>query len=276
MTRRRRRIPIVRSESDMALRGANGSKDRALLAARRLLADDFEQLLSGVGKRGLHRLERVRTPPVRPSSPILLVNGWISPARAGNYLAALDQHLARHLAPMSSPIPRSTITAMRRNYTEELPKTVRVLTAEVGRNRRSDAARKARLLGVTDLLASTALRHFGEVATGLRLAECHDMQVLLYRAGDYSGPHNDHHPETSATRCGYVDVHLSLPNPDVAHQWLVYEDQGHLSRIESVARLGALSVYLLPFWHYTTPLTAKPGHERSARRWVLIATYLIQ
>jgi hypothetical protein len=33
-------------------------------------------------------------------------------------------------------------------------------------------------------------------------------------------------------------------------------------------------VYRLPFWHYTTPLAAKPGAEATARRWVLLGTFL--
>jgi hypothetical protein len=33
-------------------------------------------------------------------------------------------------------------------------------------------------------------------------------------------------------------------------------------------------VYRLPFWHYTTPLVAKPGAEDAARRWVLLGTFL--
>jgi hypothetical protein len=37
---------------------------------------------------------------------------------------------------------------------------------------------------------------------------------------------------------------------------------------------GGITVYRLPFWHYTTPLTARPGREKAARRWVVLGTFL--
>jgi hypothetical protein len=41
-----------------------------------------------------------------------------------------------------------------------------------------------------------------------------------------------------------------------------------------VAESGCLTLYRLPFWHYTTPLQAKPKQERKAARWVLLGTFL--
>ncbi len=38
---------------------------------------------------------------------------------------------------------------------------------------------------------------------------------------------------------------------------------------------GAISIYKLPFWHYTTPLWGKPGREDAARRWLLLGTFRI-
>jgi hypothetical protein len=38
--------------------------------------------------------------------------------------------------------------------------------------------------------------------------------------------------------------------------------------------MGGITAYRLPFWHYATPLVAKPGREREARRWVLLGTFL--
>lgn len=43
-----------------------------------------------------------------------------------------------------------------------------------------------------------------------------------------------------------------------------------------VSGLGFLTIYRLPFWHYTTPLQARPGLEAKARRWVMLATYLLR
>jgi len=59
----------------------------------------------------------------------------------------------------------------------------------------------------------------------------------------------------------------------VAHQWLVYSRAGHFSEIVSVASPASVTAYRLPFWHYTTPLAAKPRHTDAAR-WVLLGTFL--
>jgi hypothetical protein len=60
----------------------------------------------------------------------------------------------------------------------------------------------------------------------------------------------------------------------VAHQYLVYARSGHFSETVPVHETGCVTVYRLPFWHYTTPLAAKPGREKDAARWVLLGTFL--
>jgi len=72
---------------------------------------------------------------------------------------------------------------------------------------------------------------------------------------------------------GFVDLHIMLSNSDVDHHWIVYERASHLTEIQNVAVQSGVAVYRLPFWHYTTPLAAKPGRERQARRWLLLASY---
>ena len=96
--------------------------------------------------------------------------------------------------------------------------------------------------------------------------------MLRYGPGDYAGPHNDHHPENKDARAGYIDLHVSLCAPGVAHQWLVYSRAGHFSEIVSVAQPATVTAYRLPFWHYTTPLVTKRGKD--AARWVLLGTFL--
>jgi len=98
--------------------------------------------------------------------------------------------------------------------------------------------------------------------------------VLAYGAGDYAGPHNDHHPEDAEARDGYTDVHLTFCTQGVARQALIYAPLGHFSEEASVATLGGVTAYRLPFWHYTTPLVARRGQEQTARRWVLLGTFL--
>ena len=80
-------------------------------------------------------------------------------------------------------------------------------------------------------------------------------------------------PRTRTRAAGYIDLHLSLCSPGVAHQWLVYSRAGHFSEIVSVAGPASVTAYRLPFWHYTTPLVAKRGRADAAR-WVLLGTFL--
>jgi hypothetical protein len=124
------------------------------------------------------------------------------------------------------------------------------------------------------MLRSESFGAFAAAVSGRALRRRWGIQVLCYGPGDYSGPHNDHHPEDPDARDGYVDMHVTLATPGVAHQWLVYAKGGHFSEISSVNTLGGVTVYRLPFWHYTTPLVARPGAEDSARRWVLLGTFL--
>src|SRR5690349_12865869 len=124
-----------------------------------------------------------------------------------------------------------------------------------------------------DLLSGESFIAFAEAIAGRKLKRKGGQQVLCYGPGDYAGPHNDHHPEDAGYEKGYLDIHLSLGSPAVAHQYLVYAKSGHFSEIVPVHGLGTLTVYRLPFWHLTTPLQAKPGREKDARRWVLLGTF---
>jgi hypothetical protein len=124
------------------------------------------------------------------------------------------------------------------------------------------------------MLRSASFHAFAEALSGYPLRKQWGLQALCYLPGDYSGPHNDHHPDEPLGRDGYTDLHLTFATDDVDHQWLVYEKQAHLTEIESIRSLGGVTCYRLPFWHYTTPMVAKRGRETKARRWVLLGTFL--
>lgn len=197
---------------------------------------------------------------------------------ADDHLADIGRLLARRFTPclrtIHAPIPPGCITEMRRNYQERLPKTMRLKSANL--DSPSGAARRiARSMGLIDLLTSDRLRRFAEDVTAQRLLPDPGCQLLRYDAGDYSGPHNDHHPEQAHLRDGYVDLHIMISEPSVMSQYLVYEKQpGLLNEVEDIGRGLAVAVYQLPFWHYTTPLLPKQG-LRNARRWLLLASYII-
>jgi hypothetical protein len=128
----------------------------------------------------------------------------------------------------------------------------------------------AERIGLVRMMRSASFHAFAEALAGRSLASRWGLQVLRYGPGDYSGPHNDHHPENKRARRGYIDLHVSLATPAVEHQWLVYSRAGHFSEIVPVGGQSAVTAYRLPFWHYTTPLVG----GRSAARWVLLGTFL--
>lgn len=206
------------------------------------------------------------------ATPLAFLPEMLSKSWAKRTRDLLDQTMLKHVKRVEAPIPREAITRMRRNYGEKLPKSIRIQT--VCFNSPGTAAyRAASDIGLLQMLRSESLAAFAERITGLRLDRRRGVQLILYRPGDYSGPHNDHHPEHAHARDGFVDLHISLCNESVRDQFLVCEENGHLSGIYPAASDGSISVYRLPFWHYTTPLRAEPGEEHNARRWLLLTTF---
>jgi len=235
---------------------------------------EFEDLLTPAGKRVLAgNAPRICGALADPKRRFVALGGMIAIAKAERLRITLEREMAALLNDLSQPIPPETIWEMKRNYDDWLPKSVRCRTAYL-ENRRGAAWRAAKQLGLIDLLSSQSLVAFAETVLGRTLDPKGGQQVLRYGPGDYSGPHTDHTPEIKRAAKGYLDVHLSLVSPGVAHQYLVYAKSGHFTEMVSVAETGCLTLYRLPLWHYTTPLQAKPKQERNAARWVLLGTFL--
>ena len=237
----------------------------------RRLPDEFEGLLGAEGRKllaGRHpacgRLTTER---------FVALPEVVDRRKAQGALALLERALTDVLEPMNEPIPPETITAMQFNYEEWLPKSVRARTAyfDTKRERAYEAADR---IGLVTMMRSESFRAFAAALAGRGLRSKWGMQVLCYGPGDYTGPHNDHHPEDVEAKDGYVDVHVSLATGAVAHHALVYEQDGHLCEMVDVNTLGGVTAYRLPFWHYTTPLQAKAGRTKDARRWLLLGTFL--
>jgi len=235
---------------------------------------EFEELLTPAGKRVLAgSAPDICGALADPRRRFVALGGMVAKAKAERLRLVLEREMASLLTDLSQPIPPETIWDMKRNYDDWLPKSVRCRTAYL-ENRRGAAWRRAKELGLIDLLSSVSLIAFAEAVLGRRLDPKGGQQVLRYGPGDYSGPHTDHTPEIKRAAKGYLDFHLSLVGPGVAHQYLVYARSGHLTEMVGVAETGCLTLYRLPFWHYTTPLQAKPKQERRAARWVLLGTFL--
>jgi len=233
---------------------------------------EFEDLLSASGKRVLGGTHALCGTLANPRTRFLVRDDLLDRRKAERVRRVLEASLVDTLELMEQPIPPESISAMRHDYGERLPKTSRARTIYF-ESRREPGVKAAERIGLVRLMRSASFRAFGEALAGRRLASGWGLQALRYGPGDYAGPHNDHHPENKDARAGYIDLHLSLCSPGVAHQWLVYSRAGHFSEIVSVAKAAAVTAYRLPFWHYTTPLVAKRGRA-DAVRWVLLGTFL--
>jgi hypothetical protein len=232
---------------------------------------EFEDLLNASGRRVLAGRHALCGALANPRVRFLARHDLLDRAKAERVRRALEQSLADQLELMERPIPPESISDMRHDYGELLPKTSRAHTIYF-ESRREPGVKSAERIGLARMMRSASFRAFAEALAGRRLAANWGLQVLRYGAGDYAGPHNDHHPENKDARSGYIDLHVSLCAPEVAHQWLVYSRAGHFSEIVSVAQPATVTAYRLPFWHYTTPLVTKRGKD--AARWVLLGTFL--
>jgi hypothetical protein len=234
---------------------------------------EFEDLLTREGRRVLAGTHALVGALAEPRTRFLSMDGLVDRTKAARLRALLDRTLPSTLERMDWPIPPDTIWKMRADYTEALPKATRASTIYFDRAD-EPGVRAARRIGLDAMLRSASFHAFAQALAGRALSPEFGRQVLCYGPGDYAGPHNDHHPSDAKARAGYIDLHLSLSGPAVAHQWLVYAKAGHLSEIAPIHGAATMTAYRLPFWHYTTPLVAKSGGEAKARRWVLLGTFL--
>ncbi len=238
---------------------------------RTVIPTEFEDLLSAAGRRVLAGTHPLCGALANPRTRFLARADLLDRAKVARLRRALEAELTGSLEFMERPIPPESISRMRHDYGELLPKTSRAHTIYF-ESRREPGVKAAERIGLARMMRSASFRAFAEALAGRRLSAGWGLQVLRYGAGDYAGPHNDHHPENKDARGGYIDLHLSLCSPGVAHQWLVYSRAGHFSEIVSVAQPATVTAYRLPFWHYTTPLVTKRGKD--AARWVLLGTFL--
>jgi hypothetical protein len=234
---------------------------------------EFDQLLSARGRRLLADPPQLEALMAKRRTPIVLLENVIDDGVARDCIRLLDAAVYPELKRMHTPIPREALTGMRRNYSEKLAKTVRVKTATFN-SRRSRMLEVATQIGLAEMLLSPSFTRLAQSVTAppLRIEKA-GRQVICYEAGDYSGPHNDHHPQRKEARNGFIDLHIMFSNDDVASQLLVYEQRGFLSAAHDVSSRAAIAIYRLPFWHYTTPLIARPQRETSARRWLLLGSF---
>ncbi|MBS0539360.1 MAG: hypothetical protein JSR47_11420 [Proteobacteria bacterium] len=239
------------------------------MRSNRAIPAEFEDLLGREGRRVLAGTHDLCGALADPKRRFLMRDDLLDRAKAAKVRGVLQAALAETLEPLDRPIPPESIWDMTRDYGELLPKTARSRTIFFD-SRREAGVKAAEKIGLARLMRSESFRAFAEALAGRPLRRGWGTQVLRYGPGDYAGPHNDHHPQNAAAKKGYIDLHVSLCTPGVAHQWLVYSRAGHFSEIVPMAAPATVTAYRLPFWHYTTPLA---GTARAAR-WVLLGTFL--
>jgi hypothetical protein len=234
---------------------------------------ELDDLLSARGRRLLKRTTQFETLAAQRRTPIVFLENVIERGVARECVRLLDDALYPVMRRMDVPIGRERVTEMTENYREELAKTVRVRTATFN-SRKSKVLDAAREIGLLQMMSSASFHGAAQAATRAPLSGvAGGRQVICYQSGDYSGPHNDHHPEDEGTCNGFVDLHVMFSNDAVAQQLLVYEQRGYLSRAHEVSGAPSIAIYKLPFWHYTTPLVARRGREDRARRWLLLGSF---
>lgn len=234
---------------------------------------ELDDLLNARGRRLFARAPQFESMMAKRQTPIVFFENVIDRGVARECVRLLDEALYPLMRRMDVAIPRERVTEMTTNYTEELAKTVRVRTATFN-SRRSKVLDAAREIGLAQMMTSASFHRAAQAVTRLPLStELGGRQVIAYGSGDYSGPHNDHHPEDEGTCNGFVDLHIMFSNDSVAQQLLVYEQRGYFSSAHEVSGAPSIAIYRLPFWHYTTPLVARRGHEARARRWLLLGSF---
>lgn len=235
----------------------------------------FSEILTPDGLRILHgEAESSHSAFSKSKQGLVMLRNALDRRKAEACINLLDRHLYELMRVAQSRIPSDSITGMQYNYSEALPKVMRFKSAVLQR-KTARCYQAAERIGLVGMMRSESFVSFAEAITGLRLDPDLGIQAICYRHGDYVGPHNDHHPEDESLRKGYVDVHVAFVNDAVSQQFLIYEDRRHLSNVVDLSVRESVTVYKLPFWHYTTPLAAKSGRESEARRWLLIGSFRI-
>ena len=234
-----------------------------------MIPAEFEDLLSRAGKRVLAGTHPLCGALADPKRRFLAADDLLDRAKAARVRRVLEEALTPVLEPLAKPIPPETIWEMRRDYGELLPKTSRSRTIFFD-SRREPGVKAAERIGLVRMMRSASFRAFAEALAGRKLRIGLGPAGAALRAGRLCRPAQRPPSREPGRRRGYIDLHLSLCTPGVAHQWLVYSRAGHFSEIVPVAAPATVTAYRLPFWHYTTPLvgTAK------AARWVMLGTFL--
>ena len=267
--------------------GADAARAHQLEDMTPVWPAEFEELLSPWGKTRLHA--GINDPQFdfdNKLTPYANYKDFLDPQKSVAILDFLESQwpvAQRH--PLFTPLERETQWDLEMDYAfSPLSQKFYDLLC------RSDGTTSPDLMpffvdsGLLTMARSDSLKQFAEMLTGYELVQTErdGIYIVCYEAGGYVSAHTDvkwassNEWEATARPLAYVDIHLTFSTDAVAHQYLVIQNGNMLDDIRGGSPVnGSLSVYRLPFWHYTTPLVAKQGREKDARRWVVMISFQI-
>ncbi len=156
---------------------------------------EFEALLTKTGRRVLEGKHRELSGVLaKGKSRFIGAEGLLDATKSRALATLLDQSLGDRLMLMEQKIPHAATWKMKVAYKEKLPKTVKVRTAMLD-DAKSPARKRAEEIGLIGMLRSKSFHAFAEALSGYPLRKQWGLQTLCHWPHDYSGPHNDHHPD---------------------------------------------------------------------------------
>ena len=119
--------------------------------------EELDDLLTPRGRRLLDDPPRLESLIAKKRSPLIVLDGVIADGVARECIRLLDDVMYPALRRMHFPIPKDALTGMKQNYSERLPKTVRVRTATFN-SPRSRVLAAARECGLAQMMMSKSFR----------------------------------------------------------------------------------------------------------------------
>src|SRR5260370_10414720 len=145
---------------------------------------EFEDLLSASGRRVLAGTRARCGTLANPRTRFLGRDDLLDRRKAERVRRVLEASLVDTLELMERPIPPGSISAMRHDYGERLPKTSRARTIYF-ESRREPGVKAAERIGLVRLMRPASCRAFGEALAGPRLAPGRGPPGLAYRPGEH-------------------------------------------------------------------------------------------
>src|SRR5689334_21311522 len=138
---------------------------------------EFEDLLNAAGRRVLAGRHPLCGALANPRTRFLARHDLLDRPKAERLRRALERSLEDKLEPIEQPIPPESISEMREDYGELLPKTSRARTIYF-ESRREPGFKEAERVGLVRLMRSASFRAFAEALAGRPLESDWGLQVL--------------------------------------------------------------------------------------------------